>query len=51
MGLNIDVYMGYNIKGIKERGASKLSTDHSVEEVIPPEGNWGTVVRSAQVQC
>lgn len=32
MGLNVDVYMGYNIKGIQERGAGKMSTDHSVEE-------------------
>lgn len=43
MGLNVDVYMGYNIKGIKERGAGKLSTDHSVEEVA----GWSSLLKAA----
>lgn len=54
MGLGVDVYMGNNVKGIKERvqqaghipqcgGRSCL--------VIDPEGRRRRVLRSGQVQC
>lgn len=33
MGFKFDVYMGYNVKGLEERGAGKLRTDHIVEVV------------------
>lgn len=45
MGLNVDFYMGYNVKGIKERGDGKLGTHQSVEEAA----GWSGVVRSGQV--
>lgn len=45
MGFSVGVYMGYNVKGIKERRASRLSTDPSVEMATawssPAEGGWG----------
>lgn len=31
MGFNVDIYMGYKVKGLEERGASRLSTDSIVE--------------------
>lgn len=54
MGLNVNVYMGYNVKEIKERGASKLATEPSVEEAAvsssPLRATRG-VVRSGHVDC
>lgn len=43
MGFNVSVYMGYNVKGIKERRASRLSTDPSVEVATA----WSSPLRVA----
>lgn len=54
MGLGVDVYMGYNVKEVKDRvqrAGHRPQCGGRSCLVIDPEGSWRRVLRSGQVQC